>query len=124
MYKVTFEDDTIFEGGSPINSKWNDMPSKPIKKLEYILEKQTILMEGYQAYNHATERHYKVSKGIEVRILWLMVKKENDIMIIKYDFKTRRIDYDVAEWGKEWKGKPTTGWKIGIIKGKANTRIF
>jgi len=124
MYKVTFEDDTIFEGGSPTESKWNDMPKKRIKKLEYTIGNQTILMEGYEAYNHATERHYKVSKGVEIKILWLMVKKENDIMIIKYDLRTRRIDYDVAEWGKEWRGKPTSGWKLGIPKGKAVTKIF
>ncbi|MBN1467715.1 MAG: hypothetical protein JW924_03235 [Fusobacteriaceae bacterium] len=123
MYKVYFEDGSIFEGGSPTNSKWNDMSKKSIVKLEYAVCNKQVIMEGYEAYNHVIEHCITVGKA-EISRLWLMVKKDTDTLIIKFDLRTGKIDYDAVDFGKEWRGKPVTGWKPGIKNGKPRTKIF
>ncbi|HSG31995.1 MAG TPA: hypothetical protein VLB82_10670 [Thermodesulfobacteriota bacterium] len=52
LYTVTFTDGTTFEGGKDIyNSKWLDIPDKPIKCLEYSLgDDSTIKMYNKESY--------------------------------------------------------------------------
>ena len=123
MYKVYFIDGSIEEYSlTPL--EWSKLPNKPIQKVECNLPKKTIIMEGYEAYNCAVEKHFKHTQGIESKHLWLMVKKDTDTMIIKFDLRTAKIDYDAVDFGKEWHGKPVTGWKPGIKNGKPRTNIY
>lgn len=115
MYKIIFIDNTIFIGGNPDNSKWNLMPLKPIKCLEYNLGKKQLRLEGYEAYNHLVERIVVLGRGKRINKVILMAKKEENILKIIFDFVENKIKYDVADFGKEYKGQATTGWKKGII---------
>jgi len=124
MYTVTFSDGTIWKGGEPLKSNWNDMPKKPIAKLDYQVGSQTICFQGYQAYNHIVEKSIILSRGIQSIKLMLMVKKGEDVLILMYDFKVKKIEYDTKIFGHEYNGKVTKGWKEGIEGLKPKTEFI
>ena len=124
MYKITFIDNKTFEGGNITNSKWNLMPLKPIKSLEYHLMGQKILLQGYEAYNHLIERTVMLGRGERINKLILMAKKEENILKLIFNFTKNKFKYDVAEFGKEYRGQSTTGWKEGIIGDKPRCQIL
>jgi len=115
MYKVVYEDKTEFLGGDLQNSKWNEMPSKPISIIGYPIpnSKQILVMEGYEAYNHHIERG-KFLDGSEtlIRII-LMGKSKNIVHCCSIDLKTSKIDIKTETFGRELRGGATTGWKEG-----------
>ena len=118
MYKVFFEDDSIFIGGAVENSHWNKMSDIPIKKIEYTLGNKTIILENYEAYNHIVERTAFIQTGRQViSKLILMTKQGNEVIKTIYDFIKCNFYPKLGLWGKEYNNKPTSGWKIGI-KGK------
>ena len=120
MYKVYFEDNTIFEGGNITDSKWNLMPSKPIIKIEYDLLNlnHTIVIEGYDSYNHIIEKGYGLfGNAMKNQILQiiLMGKVQNKVHNVIFNFLTKEVTQTITEFGKEFRNKPTLGWKTGKI---------
>ena len=115
MYKVVYEDKTEFLGGDLQNSKWNKMPSRPITAIYYKIpnSKQTLVMKGYESYNHHIERG-KFLDGSEtlIRII-LMGKFKNIVHCCSIDLKTSKIDVKTETFGRELRGGVTTGWKEG-----------
>lgn len=124
MYKITFQNEVReFVERDLLNSHWNEMPNKPIKKLEYQIGDKTIILENYHAYNHLVERTQFINRdGMKLK-LFLMAKKDNNVLILIYDLSKNKLSYDAKEFGKEYYGKPTTGWKEGIIGEKPKTII-
>lgn len=57
LYKILFKDGTIFNGGDKVSdTKWTEIPNKPISKLYYRLPAgDYICMGGYQKYFHRIE---------------------------------------------------------------------
>jgi len=115
-YKVIFIDGAEFQGGEVENSKWNEMPDKPIKTIEYTLGIQTIVMTNYEAYNHIVERVQIVNKESKTNIskLILMLKKGDDVLNFIYDYKKNKFYPEISEYGKEYNKKPVNGWKTGV----------
>lgn len=66
LYKVIFEDNDSpdFEGGPSINeSRWLEIPDKPIKRLEYFLASgEGIILEGFESYLCFIESEVAVSR--------------------------------------------------------------
>lgn len=125
MYTVIFKDLSTFKGGEITDSKWNDMPDKPIASIIYKLDNgQTITLEGYNAYNHIVERAVIVTKGLYTTKLFLMAKKDNDVLLLIYDCKRQRLDYDTRIFGQEYNNKPCTGWKEGVTDMKPKSEII
>ncbi len=125
-YKIVYEDKTTFKGGNPDNSKWTEI-NKPIIKWEYKLGKQTIIFEGYEAYNHVVERFQIMGQkpgqnGICGIIL--MVKMANQVHKVMFNFRTSKVTQELVEFGKEYRGKPHSGWKKGIIGKKPTVKII
>ena len=52
LYLIKFTDGTTYNGGDSIqNSKWKEIPDKPVARLEYFLTKgEAILLEGFESY--------------------------------------------------------------------------
>ena len=123
MYTVTFTDDTRFQGGEPNKSHWNDIPNKPITKIEYQIGNQNIVLQGYEAYNHLFERSLGINKLLYIPKIYLMAKKGNDVLILIYDIKRNKLDYDAQSFGKEYNNKSTTGWKEGVKNDKPKSII-
>ena len=124
MYKITFKDNTTFQGGEHYDSKWSIMPQKPILRIDYDLKGKNVSMEGYEAYNHIVERVCLVNKGEIITKLILMARKQEDVLLLVYDFRKNKLGYEVADIGKEYYGKPVTGWKEGIKDGKPKCKII
>lgn len=125
LFKVEFEDNSNWNGGDFINSKWNEMPNKNIKSIEYTFLNKKIKLEGYNSYNNIIERAFFMGKD-KTRISKLMILAEKDNNIIKfiYDFCKREFYIEQIEKDKEYNGKPVSGWKAGINLDKPTYNII
>lgn len=123
-YTIIFTDNSVFKGGDINNSLWNTMPNKPILKLIYKILDKTITLENYESYNHLVEHisFLQNNKKMITKVI-LMVKKGNDVMKLICDLTKNKIYPDVAVIGKEYQGKPVTGWKLGIKNKQPKTTI-
>ena len=116
MYKVYFTDNSVFEGGTLNNSKWNDMPNKSIIKIEYRLGKAGIMLSGYESYNHLVERSRFMTGNYErITKVILLGKKMSQVDVIIYDLIKKTVVKKQLEYGKEYNNRPTTGWKKGHL---------
>lgn len=117
MYKIIFIDDTIFEGGrNLLNSQWNDIPDKPIKQLVYNLFGKTIFLENFESYNHLVERLNVIFGNFPYPIISVTLMGLTKGKIKKFVFDLIKKELKIIEVieGREFKGMPSTGWKIGI----------
>jgi hypothetical protein len=115
MYSVIFEDNSEFFGGIPANSKWDEMPNKPIQSIEYSLLHKKIILTNYEAYNHLVERAQNLLSGQNfITKVLLMAKKQNKVLIIVFDFIKNSVYLQNVEFGKEYYNKSSSGWKQGL----------
>lgn len=132
IFKITFQDGTIFNGGNSIlDSKWKDIPSKDILCLEFFLsENESFKLRNYESYNFFIEATKAVhgpagtDKRLKLHNIYLMGLVKNKVVSHRYSLidgtpgtdkyrigdKTRRE----LPLGKEFRGQPTRGWKKGI----------
>lgn len=115
MYKILFVDGESWEGGKPENSKWNEMPNKPISELQYYICNKTIILKGYEAYNHLFHRPYfLLTKEVITTQVIIMGLYKNNVTRFIIDFKKNTFYRDEVSMGIEWKDSKVTGWKKGI----------
>lgn len=126
MYKIIFNDDTEFIGGEYNNSKWNEIPNKPIKKISYNLLNHTIIFEEYEAYNHLVEKVQFILNNNQAAIgkIFLMAKKNNIVYTIIFDLFNKKIYQETYEFGREYYGGSTSGWKQGILSENPTYKII
>ena len=125
MYKIIFEDNTEFIGGTLHNSNWNKITNIPIKKLEYYLLGKVIILENFELYNHLIERISIINTNQEIiSKLILMGKKEETVITYTYDFIKKNGYFGSELFGREYLGKPTTGWKKGILHQNPTFKIL
>jgi hypothetical protein len=115
LFRIVYEDCSIFLGGNLIDSKWNQI-NKPIKSLIYKFGNKTIYMAGYQEYNHLITRQNIINtQQRRISGIFLMGNNKNKIQIIEINLiKNEIITYERIK-GKEYNNALTSGWKIGII---------
>jgi len=88
-FTILYDDNTTFSG-NPLKRDWMKIDqTKKILKLEYVLNKTLIVLEGYKQYNHLLEFVALGQKGIQ-RIL-LMGRKNDDTDIIIIDLRKNKI---------------------------------
>ena len=116
MYIVTFQDNTKFQGGTINNSRWLFIPNKPIQKIEFNLFKKIITLSDFEAYNHLIEKAVSLVgvKFTRVTQIILMGKSGKTVIRVTIDLLKRKVYAEKVEFGKEYRNKPTTGWKKGI----------
>lgn len=117
MYLVYLEDNSVFDCGTLHNSKWNEIPDKPITKLVYFIGGRKITLENYEQYNHLLERTKILNKeGLErITKVILLGKKGNKIDRIIFNLIENKIKPEEVDWRKEYYDSPTTGWKNGTV---------
>jgi hypothetical protein len=116
MYIIYFEDGDIFKGGNPNNSKWNEIPNKTIKKIQYILMGKTVYLENYNKYNHIVERYNLLNKKTSgISKVLLMGEKAGVVKRFVFDLLHNCFYEDITEVGKEYNNNPVLGWKKGVI---------
>ena len=130
LYRVMFQDGTTFEGENYYKTNWLEIPEKPIKQISFILPDGNFLtLRGYESYNHFIEATREVyGKNIigkpTLRYQYIMGKRNNKVdsyRITLFNGKNQRfrlgdITYRQYEFGKEYSGKPTSGWRQGVTK--------
>ena len=115
MYKITYINNTIFTGGSPENSRWNEI-TLPIKSIRYELLDKVIILKDYESYNHLVERVAFLNSSQRINRVILMAKKGDNVFRFIFDLSWKKFYKDVELFGQEYNDKPTSGWKEGIIK--------
>ena len=131
IYKVIFLDGTIFESGnSYYDTKWKEIPDKPIKQIIFSLPDNNLLtMRNYESYNNfleATQDFYGINglKKGKLKLCYQHIRGRQGNKIISYRislFQTKDSKFKVGditrrefEWGKDDNGTPSNGWKKGI----------
>jgi hypothetical protein len=122
LYELIFDDYTRYQGGTIESPKWRESPEKPI--LIFKLRLPTgdfLLIQGYEAYNFFVEAVDVVygnagQESHRLNYMFLMGKKEGKV--ISYRINLDKIGSPVGdltvrifEFGKEYDGKPTSGWR-------------
>jgi len=116
MYKIYFVDGSHFIGGEYYDSLWNQIPSKPIARLEYRFNGKCLYAEGYEEYNHIVEHAKVVSTGQQfITKVVVMLKNGSDVLQVNYNPASSQVAYSIGKYGEEFRGKPTTGWKQGMF---------
>jgi hypothetical protein len=114
-YKVFFIDGTSIESES-MNSNWDSLPPIGITKLEYTVFKKTVVLSGFEEYNHQVEHALNISSGQHtITKIMLLAKKAQIVHVITIDNINTRIYPEIVEYGKEYRGKALTGWKKGLL---------
>lgn len=113
IYKVHFEDGEIYHGGNLNKSLWNQIPKKPIKRLEYNLFSKPIILEGYDSYNHLIEKINIGGKEFISKV-FLMGRRGNCWSeVYKLDLNDKSILFYNTDINKEYEGNKCNGWKEG-----------
>jgi len=112
-FTVFYSDDSKFEG-DPFRKDWIKIDdTKQIVKVEYLLGKSCVMMQGYSEYNHNKE-HFGLSRKGIMRIL-LMGRKENKSDIIILNLVEKTITKKITPLFQEYGNQILTGWKTGIL---------
>jgi len=130
IYKITFTDNSVFEGGETIvNSKWKDIPDKAIACLEYFISDDvSLVLKDFDEYNHLIEATKAIygPKGTNFRQklhnIYIMGRKGDKVVSYRIalvgnagsdKYHKGDITKREVEFGKEFRGAPTTNWKKG-----------
>lgn len=132
MYKIIFEDNTVFEGSNPQDSKWSEIENKPIKAMEYNLTPfLKYVFTNFESYNHIVEHMNGINSNVKrISKVIVMGRSHNRIYQVMFDDKgnvyrlvvkngeeyspiIKLIDGKFAGWQD---GRPTSGWRTGILK--------
>ena len=117
MYKVFFADGSEFNGGDILESQWNEMPDKSIVRLQYSLFGINLIFEGFEAYNHISEKVVflndprKAAQPVpRISRIILMGKWRGSIYEVIYDFAQAKVFQRVEPYNQKY-----TGWKKGTF---------
>ena len=132
IYKITFKDSSVYFGGETVfDSKWDNIPDKEILCLEYFInEHSSLTLRDFESYNHVIEATKAVygPKGTDMSTklhnIYLMGKNGDKVTSFRIALvgasgsdKYHKGDITKREvkFGKEFRGKPTTNWRKGVI---------
>lgn len=121
-----YENETV--QGNPLGNRdslWTSLPDKPIKALEYTLPhgNDSIKLCGYEEYLHMVEVCMPMGGNAMIEHVYLMGKIGNLVTSYRITilqktqndrYKIGDITVRVLEFGKEYRGGVTTGWRLGI----------
>ena len=116
MYKIFFADGTEFIGGEPDNSKWNEIPDKPIAELHYNFLGKQIILKGYESYNHIIKHAFLIDSQQQVIVAVIIMVL--DVRMVKrfiFDLIKKELITDTTLYGREYNNKPVSGWKQGLL---------
>ena len=101
------------------NVPWLSLPNEPIKKLKYVFNDKTIILEDYESYNHLVKIAYDFMGGNTtiktVKAIYLMGRKGEEVQGINLNLMDGTITEYTAPYTQEYNGRPSTGWKLGVL---------
>ena len=120
LYEITFIDDSKFIGGTLSETKWMQIPDKPIKRFTYYVPntKQVICEENFLRAYHYVEVCSDLSgdkKGItQLEYSYLIFEKEYEFECYKINLRTQKIENILLKKDNEMVNSLNPmGWKKG-----------
>jgi hypothetical protein len=115
MYTIIFKDRTEFHGGEPSESRWNEIPDKPIAELYYDLAGKKIYLKNYEAYNHLTKYAFHVDSQQQIVVAVIIMGLDNKkVKRFIFDFIQKKLIVDEVPINQEYNNKPASRWKAGL----------
>jgi len=123
---VKFEDGELIQG-----VEWKDLPNEPIYSMKLKFKDEVIYLSGYEEYNHLIEFVYAVLEGTKlIRSIYLMGRTKEYSQVIRVNYLTgEKTDYQtnhneeydaVKQDDGRFVGRPSTGWKKGLLNLEAS----
>lgn len=115
LYDIEFTDGTRFKGGNLKNTRWDEIPSKMIKRIKYRLAGREITVEGFDAYVNVKfyGKIVNSSSGDLLYAVALMARKGNAVWQFLFNLQEHTLVRNIVPFGCENEGRPVVGWKIG-----------
>jgi len=114
LYKIYFKDGTTFFGGRNLqDSKWNEMPDKPILCLEILMFQKPLVLTNFEWYLFAHEIGCLFNRTKIITKVFIMGKRGNEVTKYTYDVLKNRLYKDITD-SEHYYQTPINGWKSGI----------
>ena len=128
MYSVKFFDGSKFVGGGPDDSKWLKIPDKEILNINYTFGGRKLFVANYEEYNHQVEITMTFMgklRGKRISKIAILGRQGPNVDVFTFDLMKGTLKLETREFGKEWNGGRTTGWKKGLLCAEAPThKVF
>lgn len=128
-YKVTFENG-LYYMSPDIRRKdpgWGSEEfNHPIGCIEFFLSNNNfLLLSGMIDYNFFVEVSQSLSgQNARIESFYFLGKQIHKNKVHVWQIKNGTIQYSIEDFGKEYNGTPTIGWKIGSSKTKLVSKIM
>ena len=120
LYTLLFADGTKYEGGNIQETKWKEIPNKPIKSIFYMLPTGDFLtLTNFKRIYHYVEvtcdLNARTKQPITHQSLNLLIERENKIISYTIDLQKVSVDIKVYDLEDAWiKKLNPIGWKRGL----------
>jgi hypothetical protein len=116
MLKITYLDNTIFTSNNPLNSNWNEQPTKLITQIEYSLFGINYSFKGFKRYNHLK---FKVELPQYNKLVYtniqLIGEGTNTFTVLNYNLLKKTATIKILPLTNDI--SKSSGWKEGIVEG-------
>jgi len=117
LYTVIFKDNSNFSGGNFTETKWTEIPNKPIKRILYTLPTgDNLVLNNYDKFFHMIEATYDLSgknKGKStLEYSYIMGKRNKIVICYKINLKTGNMERKIFDEEDNFVKKLNkNGWK-------------
>ena len=117
LFTIIFKDSSSFLGGTFQETKWADIPNKPIKRIIYNLQTgDNLVLNGYDKFFHMIEATTNLSgkdKGItKLEYAYIMGRRNKIVICYKINLKTGNIERKIFDEEDNFVKKLNeNGWK-------------
>lgn len=123
MHFIAYFEDEEVSGkslGEP-DTGWNNLPDKPICKLEYVNPYgETIVLDGYAEYNHFIEVIQQMGGKPFLARIFIMGTENGSVKVHEIMLDEMHLGQVITKEcarGTEYNGEPSWGWRRGIVSG-------
>ncbi len=125
-FKIYTNGKMVFQSKDIRNTdpQWADEEFKRISGLDIVVPKfkKVIRFTGFEAYNFFIEATQELSGGSAIlESVYFCGSFKGAVSMIKITKKA--IEHFVNDWGTEYFGSPTRGWKIGILGNQPEIKL-
>lgn len=109
------------------NPGWGDETfNRPIDSLEFFLPTDhRIIMSGMEQYNFFVEAAQSLSgRGASIEAFWFCGKLPSQPVIEMWRVGGGKVVRKREQYGHEWGGQPTFGWKPGMIGSRVISSVM
>lgn len=120
-YQLRFADGILFQGPSVLsgNPQWADEHStKAVERMSFRVGESLYHLEGFDAYNLFVEASQSFGGGsapARIERVYFLAAKRGRVVRYCIDLRAKNLVIEALDWGKEYGGGKTRGWRPGIL---------